>query len=111
MSFGGGGSGSSRISTSQDVALNNPTDGQVLTYDGTLAKWKNAAAAGGVSLAQLNAALQATDANLFEANGSYPLRSTVTTDTTRRVRYIGPDTPPTTNGNAIAGLDVWERTP
>jgi len=47
MSFGGGGTGSSKISTSQDVALSNPTDGQVLTYDGTLAKWKNAAATGG----------------------------------------------------------------
>jgi|GEM_PF-3445685 len=49
MSFGGGGTGSSKISTSQDVALSNPTDGQVLTYDGTLAKWKNAAGGGAVT--------------------------------------------------------------
>ena len=47
MSFGGGSGGTSKISTSQDVALSNPADGQVLTYDATLAKWKNAA--GGTS--------------------------------------------------------------
>ena len=111
MSFGGGGGGSSKISTSQDVALSNPADGQALIYDGTLAKWKNAPAGGGITSTDLINALRTTDANLFESGGSYPLRSTVTTDTSRRVRYIGPDTPPTTNGNAIAGLDVWERTP
>lgn len=47
MSFGGGGGGNSSISGSTDVALSNPADGQVLTYDGTLGKWKNAASAGG----------------------------------------------------------------
>jgi hypothetical protein len=47
MSFGGGGSGSGKIATATDVALSGVADGQVLTYDGTLAKWKNAAAAGG----------------------------------------------------------------
>jgi len=47
MSFGGGGSGSSRISTSQDVALNNPANNDVLTYDSTLGKWKNAISTGG----------------------------------------------------------------
>jgi hypothetical protein len=41
MSFGGGG-GSSKIATAQDVALSGPTDGQVLSYNGTLAKWQNA---------------------------------------------------------------------
>jgi len=46
MSFGGG-SGSSKISTAQDVALSSPADGQILAYDGTLAKWKNATSAAG----------------------------------------------------------------
>lgn len=46
MSFGGGGT-SGKIATAQDVALSGVADGQVLTYDGTLAKWKNAAATGG----------------------------------------------------------------
>lgn len=37
----GGGSGSSKISTSQDVALNNPRPGEPLVYSETLAKWVN----------------------------------------------------------------------
>jgi hypothetical protein len=41
----GGGSGS--ISGSTDVALNNTANNQVLTYDGTLGKWKNANNASG----------------------------------------------------------------
>lgn len=45
MSFGGGSGGSSKIATAQDVALNNPADGQVLEYNGTLAKWQNQNAA------------------------------------------------------------------
>jgi chromosome partitioning protein len=36
-----------KVSTSQDVALNNPANGDVLTYDSSLAKWKNAAGGGG----------------------------------------------------------------
>ncbi len=43
MSFGGGGGGSGSIHTDSDVVLNNPTDGQVLTYNDTLAKWQNLA--------------------------------------------------------------------
>jgi hypothetical protein len=49
MSFGGGSGGSGKIATSQDVALNNPLEGDLLTYDGTLAKWKNAVAPGGAA--------------------------------------------------------------
>jgi hypothetical protein len=42
MSFGGGGSGGGSISSSSDVALSNPANGQVLTYSSTLGKWQNA---------------------------------------------------------------------
>lgn len=38
----GGGGGSGSISTSSDVALNNPITGHALVYDAGLAKWKNA---------------------------------------------------------------------
>lgn len=38
----GGGGGSGSVSTSSDVALNNASDGQVLSYDASLAKWVNA---------------------------------------------------------------------
>jgi cold shock CspA family protein len=48
MGFGGG-SGSSAIGNATDVALNNPLNAQVLTYDGTLGKWKNANSAAGFS--------------------------------------------------------------
>jgi hypothetical protein len=47
MGFSGG-SGSSSIGSSTDVALSNPSNNQVLTYDGTQAKWKNATPTGGV---------------------------------------------------------------
>lgn len=40
--YPGGGGGSSSVSTSSDVALNNATSHEVLTYDGGLQKWKNA---------------------------------------------------------------------
>jgi hypothetical protein len=49
MSFGGG-SSSGKIATATDVALSGVADGQVLTYDGTLAKWKNAATASAAKL-------------------------------------------------------------
>jgi len=42
MGFGGTSGGSSSIAMATDVALSSPTDAQVLTYDGTTAKWKNA---------------------------------------------------------------------
>lgn len=38
---GGGSGGSSQVSTSGDVALNNPIAGDVLTYNASLAKWVN----------------------------------------------------------------------
>lgn len=41
MTYVPGGSGGSAVSTSSDVALNNPVTSEVLTYDGALAKWHN----------------------------------------------------------------------
>lgn len=58
------------------------------------------------------AALKNIDAVVFysTASASYPARSTVTTDTTRRVVWVGP-VAPTIGGNyAVDGLDAWERT-
>lgn len=40
----GGGSGSHSIATSSDVALNNAATNEVLTYDASVSKWKNAVA-------------------------------------------------------------------
>ena len=47
MGFGGGSSGSSAISSASDVALNNPANNEVLTYDTTTSKWKNAVGGSG----------------------------------------------------------------
>lgn len=58
------------------------------------------------------AALRSTDANIYYDSGtsSYPLRSTATSDTLRRVRWIGPVAPTAGGGYALSGLDVWEKT-
>lgn len=61
MSFGGGDSGSSKIATAQDVALSGVADGQVLTYDGTLTKWKNGVPSAGVGQIALDSFSGAND--------------------------------------------------
>ncbi len=52
MGFGGSGGGGS-LSGSSDVALNSPANNEVLTYDTSTSKWKNAT--GAVSTATQNA--------------------------------------------------------
>ena len=44
---GGGGGGSSTLAGLTDVDMNNPTDGQTLTYDAQSGKWVNTTASGG----------------------------------------------------------------
>jgi hypothetical protein len=51
MGFGSGGSGSGSIAGSNDVALNNPTNLEVLSYSASTSKWINAA---GVTQAALD---------------------------------------------------------
>lgn len=46
MGFGGTGGGGGSIAGANDAAVSNPAQGQILTYDGTVSKWKNAAANG-----------------------------------------------------------------
>lgn len=43
MAFNQGGSGSSSISGANDVALSGAADAQLLAYDASVQKWKNAA--------------------------------------------------------------------
>ncbi len=71
MSFGGGG-GSSSIATSTDVALNNPGDGQALTYNAGLAKWQNVS--GGIPFATISMPGTLTTGTLslpFPINGTW----------------------------------------
>lgn len=53
-----------------------------------------------------------TDAVIFYNTGasSYPLRTTVTSSATRRVRWVGPVAPTIGGGYAVDNLDVWEQT-
>lgn len=41
MGFGGSGGSGGTIGSATDVALNNPSNNQVLTFDGTVGKWRN----------------------------------------------------------------------
>ena len=60
---GGGGGGASALSDLVDVTITNPTQGQVLTYDGN-GHWINSAAAsGGISMADVWYALGTADAS------------------------------------------------
>ena len=60
---GGGGDGASALSDLVDVIITNPTQGQVLTYDGN-GHWINgAAASGGISLADMWYALGTADSS------------------------------------------------
>jgi hypothetical protein len=72
-----------------------------------------AANVGAYSTAQIDTALRAVDAIVIYDSGSsaYPLRSTVTADSLRPVRWRGPVAPTIGGGYAVDGLDVWEMTP
>lgn len=69
-----------------------------------------AASADVYTRAEADIAFAATDAVLRwdGVTGLQPLRSTVTTDANRRVRWVQPTAPPSTAGYALSG-DVWER--
>lgn len=89
-------------------------NGVTKTYDDTLGQLTIAAPAVDTSglqaqITALQGALSKTDANAFYTGSTYPLRASVTTDTTRRVRWIGPISPPIGNGYSIADFDVHER--
>ena len=67
MGFGSSGGGQSSVSGSNDVALNNPADSQVLSYDTSTSKWHNATAGSYVINAQTGASYTLTlaDTNKF----------------------------------------------
>lgn len=54
--------------------------------------------------------IRKTDANVYYGGSAYPLRSTVTNDAARRVRWIGPVAPTIGSGYAVNNLDIWEQT-
>jgi hypothetical protein len=62
---------------------------------------------------QIDSLLRSTDAVVLYNTGSssYPIRTTVTSDTSRPVRWRGPVAPTIGGAYAINNLDVWEMTP
>jgi hypothetical protein len=49
-------------------------------------------------------------AYIYEVSGSYPLRNTVTSSSTRTVIWVGIDAPTISSGYAINDVDIWEPT-
>lgn len=47
---------------------------------------------------------------IYESSGSYPLRSTVTTNPAATVVWAGPDAPTIGSGYAVNGVDFWTPT-
>ena len=82
MSFGGGGGGTSSIAGRTDVFLSAPTSGQVLTYDSSTLKWKNAAGGSvpsGGTAAQVLAKNSNTSGDVGWVSGAPLSNSTPTT--------------------------------
>ena len=87
------------LSAASDVVLNNPSDDQVLKREDGY--WKNLTDANSVANSM---------AFIMKSGGSYANRSTVTSDTSRVVVWIG-DTAPTIGGNgAVNDVDFWWNT-
>lgn len=107
MGFGGGSGGGSSVAGSSDVALSSPTNNDVLTYDSTSSKWKNAiggSGGGAVTVANLPAG-SVLYARYITASSTWPARPTSRSDI--MVHWIGGDEshPPSA---AINGVDLWD---
>ena len=92
MSFGGGSGGGGSISGATDVALSNPSNGQVLSYNNTLGKWQNAA----------TVAQNTVKAVCVYTGSAYPTRPSGYGS----VEFIGPVDP----GAAAQTNDTWVNT-
>lgn len=96
MGFGGsGGGGNGAIGSATDVALNNPANNQVLTYDGSVGKWKNAIAASGSSELLV----------IKYASGQYPALPATKPAGVTLILFKGPLQP--TSLNVVGGLPSY----
>lgn len=48
---------------------------------------------------------------IYESQGTYPLRASVTPDQAQTVIWAGPDPPPIGSGYAVNPVDFWVPTP
>lgn len=107
MGFSGSGSGGGRVASSTDVALNGPANNDVLTYDSTSSKWKNATASGGggpITIANLPAG-SVVYARYNTSTSTWPARPTSRNDI--MVHWVGggDSNPPS---GALNGIDLWD---
>ena len=79
MGFGSGGSNTS-ISAATDAALNNPTNNEVLTYDSSTSKWKNAT--GSTTLVPVSARAASYTLTLSDAGEAVEITSASATTLT-----------------------------
>lgn len=100
MSFGGGSNGSSSVAASTDVLLSNPANNQVLTYDGTSAKWTNKAQSGGSPTYDNLPA--GTTLTVMKSGTTWPSRPTARTDIV--VQWKGPDPSPSIVSSGTGGM-------
>jgi len=112
MSYSGGSGGAGRIATSSDVALNNPTTGQVLAYDGTLQKWQNTIVASSASALSAKVASPVTwAASTAYAVGDYVVNSTTSVIFRVVVAHTSGSTAPLVSDarptNSSSNYEVW----
>lgn len=107
----GSGSGGGSVAASSDVALNNVANNEVLTFDSSVGKWKNAAApAGGGTVETIPPGSTLT---VQKVNGAWPARPTGRSDVT--VQWKGPDPSPAIvtsgTGGMLNNIDIRLITP
>ena len=107
MGFGGSGGGSGAIGSASDVALNSPANNEVLTYDSSVQKWKNALTSGSGSDAAWDYGLYP---RVVWTGSAWPARiSTVPSGYTGAVEYwSAADETATAPTDRQVG-DVWTR--
>lgn len=101
MSFGGSSGGSSSISGSSDVLLSSPTDSQVLAYDASAIKWKNATQTAGSSPTYANLPA-GTTLTVLKSGSTWPARPTARTDII--VQWKGADPSPAIISSGTGGM-------
>lgn len=110
MGFGNSGGGSGSIASSSDVALNNPTDTQVLSYDSSISKWKNiqSPAASVTSVAGKTGAvtLTKTDIGLENVDNTADADKPVSTATQALLNNKAPLVSPAFTGTPTAPTQV-----
>lgn len=96
-----------------DIDSTGATINQVMLADGAGGvSWGDAPGgdlSGYYTKVEVDAFLQDTDAVIFHDGSVYPVRTSVTSDTSRRVRWVGP-VEPTVGSPYAETIDVWENT-